>query len=201
MQPAPQKVFVEDAWQTPRNARTLRAFMALQNEEIAQRLVALRKAKGNPPQTVVASALGVGERTVQSWEQGEAKPGYRSLQKLAAYYGVGEDVILTGASRATPDLSLVKPDDDKLARIVERLDQLEIDVEHQNRNLQTQTEVLREIKDLLRVLTGQDADAGYPLRTVAEVAQILEDARHPDQTPPPTARKRRTGGQADSQAS
>ncbi|HTE60412.1 MAG TPA: helix-turn-helix transcriptional regulator [Solirubrobacteraceae bacterium] len=81
--------------------------MALQNQEIGRRIAELRKAKGSPPQTLVAAALGVGERTYQTWESGEAKPSYRSLQLLAAYYGVGEDYILTGnvAPPATPDPS------------------------------------------------------------------------------------------------
>lgn len=126
--------------------------MALQNEEIAQRLVALREAKGKPPQTAVAAALGVGERTVQSWEQGEAKPGYRSLQKLAAYYGVGEDFILTGQGRpVTPDLSLAKRDgdSDELGRIATRLERLEIAVQEQNDLLARQSRLLVKIEALV----------------------------------------------------
>src|SRR4051794_25614689 len=103
MSSATQPAFVKDAWQTPRNARTLRAFMALQNEEIAARLRELRKARGNPPQDTVAAELGVGDRTYQTWENAEAKPSYRSLQKLADYFGVGEDFILSGTGRVTPD--------------------------------------------------------------------------------------------------
>lgn len=96
MSSATQPVYAKDAWQNPRNARTLRAFMALRNEQIAARIRELRAAKGNPPQPLVAAELGVGERTYQTWEQGEAKPGYRNLQRLAEYFGVGEDYILTG---------------------------------------------------------------------------------------------------------
>lgn len=104
MSSATQPGFAKDAWQSSRNARTLRAFMALQNQEIAARIRTLRANKGNPPQPLVADAVGVAERTYQTWEGGEAKPGYRNLERLATYFGVSENYILTGVEpAATPN--------------------------------------------------------------------------------------------------
>lgn len=99
MSSAAQAGFGNDSWQTPRNARTLRAYMALRNQEIGQRV---RELRGNRPQTVVADALGVSERALQNWEAGEAKPAYRNLQRLADYYGTTEEYILTGARPEEP---------------------------------------------------------------------------------------------------
>src|SRR3954469_24020612 len=99
MQSSTQAGFAKDSWQTPRNARSLRAFMALRNQEIAARL---RELRGKKPQTTVADELGVAERTYQNWEAGEAKPSYRNLQRLAEYFGVREDYILAGASEHAP---------------------------------------------------------------------------------------------------
>jgi transcriptional regulator with XRE-family HTH domain len=96
MSSAAQVGYANDSWQTARNARTLRAFMALRNTEIAARIRQLRSDRGDPPQTLVAEAIGVSERAYQTWEAGEARPVYRNLERLAAYYGVTEDFILTG---------------------------------------------------------------------------------------------------------
>lgn len=96
MQEHARKTFVQDAWQTPRNARTLAAYMALQNREIGERISALRHARGNPPQEIVAQRLEVAYRSYQSWEAGDTKPSWRNLTKLAKYYGVTEEYILIG---------------------------------------------------------------------------------------------------------
>lgn len=109
MSNATQFPFAKDSWQNPRNARTLRALMALRNEEIGQRLTSLRHQKGNPPQEVVAAAVGVSYRSYQAWESGQTKPSWRSLTKVAAYYGVTPEWILVGeeeaVTKATPDLN------------------------------------------------------------------------------------------------
>ena len=175
--------FVKDAWQTPRNARTLRAFMALQNQEIAERLKELRKAHGNPPQTDVAEAIGAGERTVQTWEQGEAKPSYRFLQKLAAYYGVGEDYILTGQSKVeTPNpFKLSEQIDGVNTEFREDVDQIKAELQAirqqritltdeiaaQNKLLADQAKLLADIRGLVEVLRGARA---IPKKRAADAA-------------------------------
>lgn len=119
MSSATKSGFVKDAWQTPRNRRTFRAYMALQNSEIGARLRELRKQRGNPPQQTVAERVGVSYRSLQAWEAGETKPNYGSLQKLAVYYGVSEEHILMGGA----DLAPVEPvDQDQLDRIEQKLD-------------------------------------------------------------------------------
>ena len=108
----------KNAWQTPRNHRTLQALMALENQEIARRIAELRKARGNPPQDVVARKLGVGPRTYQAWELGEARPGYSSLEKLATYFGTTEEHILTGMGEPPTSLGA------QMNRIEQKLDDL-----------------------------------------------------------------------------
>jgi transcriptional regulator with XRE-family HTH domain len=68
--------------------------MALQQREIGERIAKLRKSRGNPPQEVVAQQLGVSYRAYQAWEAGDAKPAYRNLSKLAAFFGVTEALSL-----------------------------------------------------------------------------------------------------------
>jgi transcriptional regulator with XRE-family HTH domain len=70
--------------------------MALRNREIGERIAALRKAKGNPPQEIVAQRIGVANRSYQSWEAGDTKPSWRNLEKLAKFYGVTEEWVLLG---------------------------------------------------------------------------------------------------------
>lgn len=162
-----QNPCVQPAWRDNRNARTLRAFMALRNQDIADRLKQLRADKGNPPQTTVAKAIDVGERTYQSWEQGDAKPSYRNLQALAEYYGVGEDYILTGQSQAeTPNPFRLSDQMDggfdefraHVSGIHARLDQLKAEQRDQRRLLEQATSERAKISEL-----------------VAKQAQLLED--------------------------
>lgn len=117
--------------------------MALRNQEIGARL---RELRGEKPQTTVAEELGVGERTYQTWEAGDAKPSYRNLQRLATYFDVGEDFILSGASRAvpskSPDLFSVAPMGDigaALAGLAEAIAQ-------QNELLRRQSDILDRIE-------------------------------------------------------
>jgi transcriptional regulator with XRE-family HTH domain len=81
----------------------LAALALMANEEIAQRLRDLRASRGNPPQTAVAAAMGVGHRTYQTWENGEARPNYNGLKRAARYYGVSVDYITEGVVDAPPE--------------------------------------------------------------------------------------------------
>lgn len=124
----------KDAWQTPRNARTLRVYMALRNQEIAGRL---RDLRGEVPQTRVAEEIGAAERTYQTWESGDAKPSWRFLERLAEYYKVSVSYIVEGAESDPMDTvrvsSQVEAMDakygehvadllDQLARVEDKLD-------------------------------------------------------------------------------
>lgn len=102
MQAIARNTFVQDSWQTPRNARTLAAYMALQNREIGERISALRKSKGNPPQEIVAQKLDVSNRAYQSWEAGDSKPSWRNLTKIAKFYKTSEEFILVGDEPEVP---------------------------------------------------------------------------------------------------
>jgi transcriptional regulator with XRE-family HTH domain len=166
MSTATQATFVKDAWQTPRNARTLRAFMALQQREIGERIAELRKSRGNPPQEVVAQQLGVSYRAYQAWEAGDAKPSYRNLSKLAAFYGVSEEYILLGGEM--PE------------RQVPQLNRIET--------------MLAELLHLVRVQAGEGAAADSVSRLAAAFAADLGEqpdaaaVAHPDSAVPSDAK-------------
>lgn len=202
--------FANDSWQTPRNARTFRAYMALQNQEIAGRI---RELRGGRPQTVVADEIGVAERTYQNWEAGDAKPSYRSLQKLAAFYGVGEEFILTGAERtARDDDALGTPD----LLGATQLDRIETKLEHaskrdglfqelvhrQNELLGRQSEILERIEHTLERIEARldgddevrqalDDSAEALAESAREAARRLREASLDDAPPPARARRAR----------
>lgn len=151
--------------------------MALQNQEIGARLRELRRGR---PQTAVADALEVSERAYQNWEAGDAKPSYRNLQRLAEFYGVGEDYILTGAPGApppeTPDLSLAGAGESQLDRIERRLEEI-----GEERRLQQEAIVLR-LDRLIGLITEADDDA------LVAAAQVLRESLTPPSLPARPAR-------------
>lgn len=133
MQGFAKNVFAQDSWQTPRNARTLAAYMALQTREIGDRISALREARGNPPQEIVAQKLDVSNRAYQAWEAGDSKPSWRNLTKLAKFYGVTEEFILLG------DV----PEETPQASQLDRVEQLIRDQNEQIKGLSEELELLR----------------------------------------------------------
>jgi transcriptional regulator with XRE-family HTH domain len=124
MSSATNAVFAHHSWQNKRNARTLRAYMALHNQEIAERL---RELRGSRPQVVVASAIQASPRALQNWEAGIARPSWRNVEKLAEYYDVAEEFILTGGRRSlsrAPEGESERPAPEE-PTIAERLDRIE----------------------------------------------------------------------------
>jgi transcriptional regulator with XRE-family HTH domain len=178
MTDAAQATFAKDSWQTPRNARTLRAFMALRNQEIGARLRELRHGR---PQTAVAEALEVSERAYQNWEAGDAKPSYRNLQRLAEYYGVGEDYILSGGQlpAETP-----APFD---GSIREQLAEMGKAIEKQADALVTQAGVLEELRDAVQDLRELIATQRAAARQMDEATKALEAATGRTRQPAGTA--------------
>jgi transcriptional regulator with XRE-family HTH domain len=186
MTSATQQTFAKDSWQTPRNARTLRAYMALRNQEIGARL---RDLRGSRPQTLIANELGVAERTYQNWEAGDAKPSWRNLQKVASYYRVTEEFILTGADggRELPadvasndkveDVAVefrerVNATHSQLDRIEGRLGEARSEQDRISGLIDKQTEALEEQAGVLRELR----DAVTELRETISMQQA--SARH-----------------------
>lgn len=147
---------MQDSWQTPRNARTLAAYMALKNREIGERIVALRKSRGNPPQEIVAQRLAVANRSYQSWEAGDTKPSWRNLSKLAKFYGVTEEFILLGdeLEKSAP----TRNGDGQLAEVLELLRRLDerLTVAEQDRS-DAQAETLRRAAAILTQLDDIEA--------------------------------------------
>lgn len=154
--------------------------MALQNQEIGARL---RELRGQKPQTVVADELGVAERTYQNWEGGDAKPSYRNLQRLADYFGVGEDFILAGEQevvirQAPPAPELFAEMEQQsvvaqLAALGERMARLEAIVEKAfvGRTAQGQ-DIIERLTNLEDAISGRVDASGE--RFLAEVLGVLE---------------------------
>lgn len=202
MSSAAQPDFAKYSSRRARNARTLRAYMALRNQEIAQRIKELREARGQPPQPIVAAAVGVSLRTYQNWEGGDAKPEYRNLESLAAYFGVSEEFILTGTERkpvpkeGTPDL-FVGPDD-----ISKRLDRIERMLEEAATERQAIRALLKEQEDILnemRRVAGSFPDDDSiehlteTMRDLADRAEADAKARAEDAATRAGTRRRRAG--------
>jgi transcriptional regulator with XRE-family HTH domain len=146
--------------------------MALRNQDIADRIKALREQRGNPPQPVVAAAIHVSLRTYQNWEGGDAKPEYRNLESLAAYYGVSEQFILSGDSAPREDPVVVSETveggfeefREYVREIKAEIQQNRLEIEQQNRLLATQsalldqqTEILAQMREALRLLPAVQA--------------------------------------------
>lgn len=183
MSTAPQDVFRKDAWQNPRNARTLRVYMALRNQEIAERVTALRKGR-HMSQKSVYEALGVSERAYQNWESGDTKPNYTSLQKLAEFFQVTEGFILEGVD----DRPVIEGVPEQLDGVDEKFSELVARV-------QTQLDRLEEKLDRLTDLFSPpgEADDRQPAQ-MPLVAALVEafQAAQPASEPARTGRGRRS---------
>lgn len=73
----------------------------MQNSTFASRLRALR-IRADQSQEQVAAAIGAGQRTVSSWEKGDAEPGIGSIAALARHFSVSADYLCGLTERATP---------------------------------------------------------------------------------------------------
>jgi transcriptional regulator with XRE-family HTH domain len=100
--------------------------MALRQREIGERITALRRSRGNPPQEVVAQQLGVSYRSLQAWEAGDSKPSYRNLTKIAEFFGVTEEFILVGEENASSPRHMSQLDriETKLEAVLQAITQL-----------------------------------------------------------------------------
>jgi transcriptional regulator with XRE-family HTH domain len=174
--------------------------MALRNQEIAERIKALREARGNPPQPVVAAAVGVSLRTYQNWEGADAKPEYRNLENLAAYYGVSEQFILSGDSAPREDpvvvsetveggfeefRTYVRELKEQNAELLAEIAAVKLDNHEQ---LAEQTAMLKELRQLVAELPA--------MREVARAFELL----HGDEAAPPAQQTPSVGEQDPGEA-
>ncbi|HTE63676.1 MAG TPA: helix-turn-helix domain-containing protein [Solirubrobacteraceae bacterium] len=188
--------------------------MAIQKETVVRRLTELRERHADPqtgkplPQEKAAARVGVTMRQWQRWESGGSLPYPRNLEAIADAF---QFPVADFFDEPQPDAATSLSE----GGVTARLDQMQAELEaaradrqdlaaqiaKQNANLAKQSQILERLEQLVLVLTGQDEAAGHPLRTVAEVAQVLADARRPDQTDQQGAETPATDDPADSQAS
>jgi transcriptional regulator with XRE-family HTH domain len=200
MSSAAQPDFAKFSSRETRNARTLRVYMALRNQEIAQRIKDLREAKGNPPQPIVAAAIQVSLRTYQNWEAGDARPEYRNLEALAAYYKVSEEFILTGVENAQQESPIVVSDQMEsgfiefrghVDKLIEKLDVI-------TGYLERQEDLLQKIEGLAGGLPTPDnigdlrEELNAAAQALAEAGERVEARRRESEAAQAETRRRRS---------
>lgn len=145
--------YVPGSSRGPRSVTTLLAQMA--DLARGERIKGLRDDRHLSQPAVVdllekkAGARVVTLRGYQAWEAGGGIK-WENVKVLAEMHGVAPEWIMSGdeAHPETPDL-MSELDGDRLARIEQRLSQLEIAVEHQNANLDRQSAILERIEDIV----------------------------------------------------
>lgn len=141
------------------SALRLQLMAAEYMKRMGERIAAAREAKGWSQGQLARAveelrrqdnpdAANIDPSSISRYEKGKVEPNAKMKDYLAKALDQPVVYFMTPEpdKSTTPDLSLVKPDDDRLARIEERLDQLEIAVDHQNANLARQSEILERIE-------------------------------------------------------
>lgn len=90
--------------------------MALADKARGQRIAQLRKRTPGLTQQRLSEKLGVGYRTVQSWESGDVMPEWDNVERLAKFFKVRPEQVIGEAPPVEPA---------QLDRIEAKLDQLQ----------------------------------------------------------------------------
>ncbi|WP_331716363.1 helix-turn-helix domain-containing protein [Metabacillus kandeliae] len=89
----------------------------------ANRLIFLRKQK-NVTQQRVASFLGITRPAYTAYERGSRKPGYETLKRLAGFYDVSIDYLITGketgAAGSSANESGLTPEEQSVLNVLRR---------------------------------------------------------------------------------
>ena len=121
--------------------------MALRQKEIGARLASLRERR-RLTQEAAAAGLKVSYRALQKWEAGDARPVWRNLERLAEFYGVSEEYILSGSEQPpTPE---------------GQLDRIEAKVDELRELIELITATRSTTRTLAEGAEGESADAGTP---------------------------------------
>lgn len=157
------------SWQTGRHRVSVEAALAIQRENVMQRLVRLRQEVGHPdkpgeplPQDQAAQRAGVTARQWQRWESGASVPYARNLSAVADAYGFDVGEFYDGPAgqlpAATPSPFPAVDSDERLARLETMLsrgiaeqDRMGELIEHQNALLARQSKILEGIENLLNL--------------------------------------------------
>lgn len=81
----------------------------------------LREAKGVKDSDVV-KATGITKSTFSDWKSGRSKPKNEKLQKIADYFGVTVDYLMTGETpEEKKDVTLTRRDERDIAKDLDRI--------------------------------------------------------------------------------
>lgn len=145
-------------WQTRRHLVSVEAALAIQRENVMNRLLRLRAEIGHPekedkplPQDQAAARAGVTARQWQRWESGQSVPYARNLAEVADAFEFDVAEFYDGPAgkeaAATPSPFTGKTDDSRVLELLESVQQL---VLNQNELLARQSEILDRIEDAVR---------------------------------------------------
>lgn len=201
------------SWQTGRQRVSVEAALAIQRENVMQRLVRLRHEIGHPdkpgeplPQDQAAQRAGVTARQWQRWENGVSVPYARNLSAVADAYGFDVGEFYDGPAgqipAATPD-PFASTDGSIEERLAELTEQLAADREDraasvaelkglldtQNRNLARQSLILEGIEKLLAT---QESAARHLDEAAQQIVREQGGTALEAEPPPPAAKRTRT---------
>lgn len=83
--------------------------------DVIQRIINLMKQKGLTAKRLTVEA-GLSSSAITEWKKGKSKPSAKSLQKLADYFHVSTDYLLTGKEpkKSSPPVDKTEEDDDDI---------------------------------------------------------------------------------------
>lgn len=145
-------------WQTRRHLVSVEAALAIQRENVMNRLLQLRAEIGHPekhdkplPQDQAAARAGVTVRQWQRWESGQSVPYARNLSEVADAFGFDVSEFYDGPAgreaAPTPTPFADRPSDARILELLETVQQL---VLNQNELLARQSAILDRIEDAVR---------------------------------------------------
>lgn len=188
-------------WQTRRERVSVEAALAIQRENVMQRLIRLREEIGHPekqgeplPQDQAAARAGVTARQWQRWESGVSVPYARNLSAVADAFSFDVAEFYDGPAGGEPALTpspFAEPDENRTLTIMNRV---EILLQQQNELLTRQSLILERIEAAIdredEAAARRDAESARRLHeAVQEASQVLTNGSSRSvEAPEPQAR-------------
>lgn len=179
-------------WQTRRHLVSVEAALAIQRENVMNRLLQLRAEIGHPekpdkplPQDQAAARAGVTVRQWQRWESGESVPYARNLSEVADAFGFDVGEFYDGPAGKEPaETPSPFGSETQLDRVERRLDALDgaLAAASQEREqhaaeiqgyLKRQDAILRSIEESVSAEKAAKAEAEESRRQLLEAVDVV----------------------------
>jgi transcriptional regulator with XRE-family HTH domain len=102
--------------------------------------------------------MGIGQSTATRWKQGTASPNAATLQKIAYYFGVTTDYLLSGETKKSPD---TMSEDEDLYELLEELKNNPGKRLLFDKTKKATKEDIEKIIAMVDIITGGNNDGGY----------------------------------------